>query len=195
MGIKNQNQALSTPQYSKSSSFTDKTMSYTAPAKSEHMERPLHRTASPAKMANKVTNVREEYHSPHSSVGRVPSTGRQDTYGEAAQQEPQSLSKKSVRNLSFTSPQYSTPPPSSTSSNDVVTPANGNTPYSYATHYDAENSPMWLSSNTTTGYNPRQYEDSLIDTVQNMSLTSPVNRVADGAEQPDGSFGTSLRRY
>lgn len=185
MGIKHQ-QAPSTPQPS-SSSYTGggKTISYTAPAKTDHMERPLYRTASPAKMANKITNVREEYSSPSSShipVSRIPSSGRQDTYGEAAQQE--SIGRSARNKLSFSSPQYSSPPSNNTPTSTSTPNTNTNTPYSYATHYNAENSPMWLSS---TNYNPKQYEDSLIDTVQNMSLTSPVNRVADGAEEPDGS--------
>lgn len=182
MGIKHQ---PSTPQPTSSSSSYGKTSSYTAPAKTEQLERPVYRTASPAKMANRITNMREDYASP-SPHSRIPTSGRQDTYGEAAQHEP---AGRSARNkLSFSSPQYSTP----SSSNTTNTPStssssvNANTPYSYATHYNAENSPMWLSS-TTNQYNPKQYEDSLIDTVQNMSLTSPMNRVADGAEEPDGS--------
>ena len=153
--------------------------SQTVPTKQEYVEKPQYRTASPAKAVSRVAAIsRDDYASP---MNRTPlsSNGRQDTYGEAAA----SYDRPSVANkLSYSSPSDSSSIPSSRA---MSTPE---TPYGYNTHYNAENSPMWLSSTKDmSNYNPKQYEDSLIDSTRNLSFNSPVNRIADGAEQPDGS--------
>jgi len=150
--------------------------SRTVPTRQEHVEKPQYRTASPAKAASRVAAIsRDDYASP---INRTPlsSNGRQDTYGEAAA----SYERPSVANKLSYSDSSSIP-----SSRAMSTPE---TPYGYNTHYNSDNSPMWLSSTKDMShYNPKQYEDSLIESTRNLSFNSPVNRIADGAEQPDGS--------
>lgn len=153
-----------------------RTGSQSVPPKQEYgMERPLYRTASPAKMASRITIQRDDMASPilqNSSELRTPTSGRQDTYGEARINAQNKLSYSSPQDTGYIPPRSGTTP---------------ETPYGYKTHYDAENSPMWLSSKDTSGYNPKQYEDSLIDSTRNISISSPVNRIADGAEEPQGT--------
>ena len=119
----------------------------------------------------------EEYgtptHTPLTSSGM-----RQDTYGGVASNSD----RMSVANkLSYSSPA------AAPISNHMVssTPEQG-TPYGYKTHYNAENSPMWLSSTKDmNNYNPKTYEDSLVEATSRSLSFAPVNRIGDGAEQPD----------
>ena len=168
-----------------------KSHSQSVPPKQEHMEKPLYRTASPAKIASRVvtnnTAMRDDYGSPSTAHTPLSSSGRQDTYGGGASSNYHD--RISVANkLSYSSPA------GAPISNHMVssTPEMG-TPYGYKTHYNAENSPMWLSTtkDMTQNYNPKSYEDSLVEaTSRNLSFASsssppPVNRIGDGAEQPD----------
>lgn len=164
------------------------------PPKQEHMEKPLYRTASPAKVASRVatnsTPMRDDYGSP-STAARTPlsSSGRQDTYGGGASSNQHDHRAPVANKLSYSSPA------AAPISNHMVssTPEMG-TPYGYKTHYNAENSPMWLSTTKDMtqqpSYNPKSYEDSLVEASRNLSFNSPsspplVNRIGDGAEQPD----------
>uniref|UniRef100_A0A7M5WKK3 TOG domain-containing protein n=1 Tax=Clytia hemisphaerica TaxID=252671 RepID=A0A7M5WKK3_9CNID len=173
--IKNPNGtgSVSTPPYASTNHM--RAQSQTVPSKQEHMEKPIYRTASPAKHASRI-QMRDEY-ATGSPVTRTPlsTNSRQDTYGESAStHERLPIANK----LSYSSPQESAVP------NHVK--ATPETPYAYNTHYNSENSPMWLSTTKDMSqYNPKSYEDSLIESTRNLSFTSPVNRIADGAEQPD----------
>ena len=134
-------------------------------------------TRSPVKPHSRhYSNSREE----PISTPIVRSHSRQDNL-EGAETSP--TSKIPIRHkLSFDGGEYHSP-----HSNGI--PPSVSTPYTHDTHYNADNSPVWLSQTKMTNYNPRQYEESLIDTRRGShdgSFTSSnVNRVADGAEQAD----------
>ena len=188
--------AYSTP--NNSAGYTKSYSSQSVPPKQEQMEKPLYRTASPAKVASRVatnnTPMRDDYGSPSTAHTPLSSSGRQDTYGGGASNNQQDLRAPVANKLSYSSPA------AAPISNHMVssTPEMG-TPYGYKTHYNAENSPMWLSTtkDMTSGYNPKSYEDSLVEASRNLSFNSPsspppVNRIGDGAEQPDDTGTYSI---
>lgn len=144
-------------------------------------ERPSYRTP----LSNKKTNHKEEHNTPYSPYR--PSS-RQDTDGAEASSPS---SKIPVRHkLSYDGGDQAPATPA-----DYGIPSSSSTPYTYATHYESDGSPMWLSkdnnASTATGYNPKQYEDTVLSHHNGTYSPSDINRVGDGAEQPDGEETSS----
>ena len=140
------------------------------PAKTSSSDSSVFRSVSPVKSSKYTTS--QEY-----SSSLMNKNGRENNCDD----NYESLNTKiPVRKLSYDD--FDSPITQLNSSNPPQSQL-----YSYGTHYTTteHSSPVWLSKDMTIQYNPKQYEDSMLDSRygQNNSFVSPeMNKIIGGVE-------------